>query len=40
MLITCTVKTICLQKTKDLDAVEVISEVLVVDNMRDGMRGE
>ena len=40
MLITCKVKTICLKKTEDLDDVEVLSEVLVVDNMLDGMRGE
>ena len=40
MPITCTVKTICIKKTEDLDDVEVISEVSVVDNMLDGMRGE
>ena len=40
MIITCTVKTICIKKTEDLDDVEVISEVLVIDNMLDGMRGE
>ena len=40
MPITCTVKTICIKKTEDLDDVEVISEVLVVDNMLDEMRGE
>ena len=40
MPITCTVKTICIKKTEDLDDVEVISEVLVIDNMLDGMRGE
>ena len=40
MPITCTVKTICIKKTEDLDDVEVISEVLVADNMLDGVRGE
>ena len=40
MPITCTVKTICIKNTEDLDDVEVIFEVLVVDNMLDGMRGE
>ena len=40
MPITCTVKTICIKRAEDLDDGEVISEVLVVDNMLDGMWGE
>ena len=40
MPITCTVKTICIKKTEDLDDVEVISEIVLVKNMLDGMRGE
>ena len=40
MQIACTVKTICIKKTEDLDDVEVISEVVVVNNLLDGMRGE
>ena len=40
MQITCTVKTICIKQKEDLDDVEVISEVVVVNNLLDGMRGE
>ena len=40
MPITCTVKPICEKKIEEVDAVEVISMVLVVDNMLEMMSGE